>query len=316
MQVTFTDVVSKRSAGQCLHSYIALSYRFVAVDWILHIQQGGVTVDGKPGDPYQLIEAGQCLSISLADYQEKPVSTDWQLLWQSDDIIAVHKPSGLPVHRTPMHIYNTLIEVVKRESAWPDAHLLHRLDTDTGGIILLGKNKAAAMCWQPKIQQLMTRKIYRAVVYNKPQWLEYDMHCDLNTREDSVIKAQMYVCEAHEAGKHSHTAFRYVSGNNMFSLIECEIFTGRKHQIRVQLAHLGHAIVGDKIYANNGEYYLKRLQKTLTAEDNTKLLTSHHLLFAHKVSLSLPDRLVPVEIVDECYSSQWLEFCRQQGLTV
>ncbi|NRB40291.1 MAG: RluA family pseudouridine synthase [Pseudomonadales bacterium] len=317
MQVTFYDEVSHRSAGQVLHGYISMSFRFVTLDWISHIQCGGVTVDGSRADPFQLIEGGQSLAITIPDYHEKPVDTHWHLLWQNEELFAVHKPAGLPVHRTPRHIVNTLITLVKRESEWPDAHLLHRLDSDTGGILLLGKNKAAAVKWQSKIQKLMIQKVYHAVVYGKPDWLEYDMQCELSAREDAAIRAQVFVCEAGESGKFSHSHFRYLSGNDQYSMIECEIFTGRKHQIRAQLAHLGHAIVGDKIYANNGEYYLKRLTKTLTPEDEIKRQTSHHLLFAQRVCLVLTaEQDKTVEINNAHYPDQWRAFCQKQGFVV
>lgn len=315
MQVSFNEIVSKRSAGQALHGYIAMCFRFVEIDWVTHIQHGGVTVNGDIADPFQMIEAGQKLTIHIPHYEEKPVDTQWELLWQSDDIIAVHKPAGLPVHRTPKHIYNTLIALVKRESEWPDAHLLHRLDTDTAGIILLGKDKAAAVQWQPNIQRLMARKIYYAVVYGKPTWRDYEFQCRLSSRDDSVIKAQMYVCDNKQEGKFSHSHFRLISSSENFSIIECEIFTGRKHQIRVQLAHLGHAIVGDKIYANNGEYYIKRLEKSLNEQDQINLKTPHHLLFASQLHLDLfntPN--TPLIIQDSYYSAQWLAFCKDHNL--
>jgi 23S rRNA pseudouridine1911/1915/1917 synthase len=74
-----------------------------------------------------------------------------------------------------------------------------------------------------------------------------------------------------------------IKGNVSYSLIECELFTGRKHQIRAQLAYLGHPIVGDKIYSNGGEFYLKRLDKTLCEADHERLLTPHHLLHAYEI---------------------------------
>ena len=109
-----------------------------------------------------------------------------------------------------------------------------------------------------------------------------------SSQNNSAIRSQMHVVPAGE-GKESRTRFKCLSTKVeegiSYSLIECEIFTGRKHQIRAQLAYLGYPIVGDKIYSNSGEFYLKRLDKTLTDADHQALLTPHHLLHAYEIHL-------------------------------
>ncbi len=311
--VTFTETISLRSAGTPLHEYVANAYRVAEVDWIDQIPLGAVLVDGEKSDPFAAVEAGQILTIHIDDYHEKPVNTQWQLLWQHDEIAAVHKPSGLAVHRTSLHVYNNLIACIKRDSAWPDAHLLHRLDSDTAGIVLIAKNKQAAKRWQPKLDQLMQRKVYQAVVYGPTDWQDFDLQCLLATKEHATIKSQMFVVDAQHLGKSqfSHSRFNTLGSNAHYSLVECEIFTGRKHQIRTHLAHLGHAIVGDKIYAHQGEYYLKRLAKTITAEDEAMIQVPHHLLWAKSVTLSVEQQSVKIE--DKYYPKAWSSFLAQQG---
>lgn len=309
------------------------------------------------GEHNPTLNEGQTLQYILRDYSEDPVDTDWKLLWngewngkwggeqngewgreqngerkggqdagldekqneerQATDIIAIHKPANLPVSRTTRNFYNTLIRLVRRQSDWPDAHLLHRLDLDTSGIILLGKNKAAASFWQPKLQQLLVRKVYQAVVYGQPDWDQLEFECKLATRQGSAIRCQMHVCDEQEKGKLSRTGFKVLTTTGDYSIIECELFTGRKHQIRAHLAHLGHPIVGDKIYSNNGDFYLKRLNDTDTAADHEKLQTEHHLLFAQMVVLNLSKDEHQKEthvIHNRYFPPAWLKFCAKIGL--
>ena len=214
------------------------------------------------------------------------------------------------MHRTTRNVYNTLTALVRRDSDWPDAQLLHRLDQETAGIVLFAKNNAQAKLWQPKFHRLVTQKIYQAIVYGTPDWTERELSNKLAVRADSPIRCQMHVCRADEKGKTSTTRFRVVQRMAGFSLIECELITGRKHQIRAHLAHLGHAIVGDKIYAHRGEYYLHRLADSLTPVHQQQLLSPHHLLLAHRVTLQLSDdqQAMPLAIVDDHYPAAWQAF--------
>ena len=259
--------------------------------------QGHIEVDGVIVNDDVLLSIGQVVSYTINDYQEADVDCAWSQVWSNDEIIAIHKPANLPVNRTTRNVYNTLIQLLRRESSWPDAHLLHRLDLETSGLILIAKNNAVARKYQSNLAHLIKRKIYRAVVVGKPDWESKDFTCDLATldenqdssQDNSAIRSQMHVVPSGE-GKESRTRFNVlatqIKEGVSYSLIECELFTGRKHQIRAQLAYLGHPIVGNKIYSNGGEFYLKRLDKTLTEDDHKKLLTPHHLLHAYEIHLN------------------------------
>jgi len=285
-------------------------------------EQGNIKIDGIIVRDNILLSLGQVITYTINNYQEAEVDKSWSLVWANDEIAAIHKPANLPVNRTTRNVYNTLIQLLRRESPWPDAHLLHRLDLETSGLILIAQNNAVARKYQSKLEHLIKRKIYRAVVIGNPDWEVKDFTCDLGTLEEhqggTAIRSQMHVVPPGE-GKESRTLFKILASNVKdgvnYSLIECELFTGRKHQIRAQLAYLGHPIVGDKIYSNGGEFYLKRLDKTLTEDDHKKLITPHHLLHAYDIHLFNLWKLEPrqtetqdIILRDDDFPESWQNF--------
>jgi len=317
VDATFNEIIGKKGDGMNLHAY--LRSRFPYLDqpcWDQFVCCGLIAIAGVPVSGSPTLQSGDALSYTINGYREPRVDTRWKLIWQGEEIIAVHKPASLPVSRTTRNIYNTLVQLVRRESPWPDAHLLHRLDLDTSGLILLGKDQQSAAFWQPRLAHLLTRKIYHAVVYGAPHWQETELKCELSTQPESPIRCQMHVCKQGETGQFSHTKFRCLQSNGQYAIIECELLTGRKHQIRSHLSHLGHPIVGDKIYAHNGRFYLQRLQDTVTEADLRMLQTEHHLLFAHQLHLDLSvhgQDGIQV-ITNSHYPEAWMRFCQKAGL--
>jgi len=324
MKATFSFTVNSKQADTHLLACLSPAIPYLSpVQWqaLLFggqgVINGHVEVDSIIVHDDVLLLAGQVVSYTINDYQEAEVDDAWSQVWSNGEIAAIHKPANLPVNRTTRNVYNTLIQLLRRESPWPDAHLLHRLDLETSGLILIAHNNAMARQYQSKLAQLIKRKIYRAVVIGKPDWVNKDFTCDLGTLDEneggSAIRSQMHVVPVGE-GKGSRTLFNVlatkVKGGVSYSLVECELFTGRKHQIRAQLAYLGHPIVGDKIYSNGGEFYLKRLDKTLTEADHTRLLTPHHLLHAYEVHLfdlwrSEPGKTEAIILRDVDFPESW-----------
>jgi 23S rRNA pseudouridine1911/1915/1917 synthase len=310
MDAQFQSTVSSAHSGLTFYQYLDAYFPFQENKrWSERVVTAHCSIDGVliTGNP--ILTAGQELSFVIADYEEDTVDTRWSLLWQDDELLAVHKPGNLPVHRTTRNVFNTLTALVRRESDWPEAQLLHRLDQETAGIILFVKNKQSALFWQPNFAQLLKEKIYHAVVYGEPTWQVHTSTTRLSTVKDSSIRCQMHVDPIDGSGKRSITHFKCIERKGAYSIIECKLETGRKHQIRAHLAHLGHPIVGDKIYAHRGQYYLRRLQDQLTEQDEQMILTSHHLLVAQRVTLNRSLRGLPeVTITDTQYPSEWVSF--------
>lgn len=264
--------------------------------------QGFIQLNGKQAAHDQRLKSGDEVLVGLPHHREAEVNTDWKLLWENDELMAVYKPPLLPVSRTTRNLYHTLISLIRRETPYADAHLLHRLDTETSGVMLIAKDKAADKKWKKQLDTLMSKKIYHAWVYGLPEWEELTFECLLAEKEGSLIRSQVYVVDdenidAFRKPKKSKTAFRVIEREAERSLIKCEIFTGRKHQIRAQLAHLGHPVVGDKVYAHQGAYYLKRLNNPLTEEDYRLLGGDFHKLSAVCLELMLEDEVITIESI-------------------
>lgn len=305
MNATFSFTVNSKQAGTLLLSSLLPAIPYLSAEqWqaLLSGTQGYIQIDGQRVCDNVVLVSGQQIRYTINNYQEAEVNDAWSTIWSNDEIAAIHKPANLPVNRTTRNVYNTLIQLLRRESPWPDAHLLHRLDLETSGVMLIAHNNRYARQYQSTLERIIKRKVYRAVVYGKPCWQKKDFICDLaaiNSRHaadavQAIIRCQMHVVPEGK-GKESRTQFNVLNHNLHhkreasdvdFSLIECEILTGRKHQIRAQLAHLGHPIVGDKIYSKGGEFYLKRLNNALSTEDYKALLAPHHLLHAYEIHLN------------------------------
>lgn len=264
-------------------------------------EQNLVSVDGQIASAEQALAVAQQVEISLPEHYEEPVDIQWRKLWENDEILAVYKPHLLPVSRTTRNLYNTLISLVRRQTPYEEAHLLHRLDTETAGIILLAKTKAADKKWKPQLDKLINKKIYQAWVAGTPKWDELSFACELSEKIGSSIRSQMYVVDPAESKlyskpKQSKTLFRVLCREQDKSLIECELITGRKHQIRVHLAHLGHPIIGDKIYSKAGRYYLKRLQGPLEQADFKALGSEYQMLTAVRMEINPDDQPVIIRV--------------------
>ncbi|UTW05331.1 RluA family pseudouridine synthase [Amphritea atlantica] len=258
---------------------------------------GYISVDNEVVSADYTLNGGSRICVYLPGHQEEEVDTHWRILWQNSELLAVYKPHLLPVSRTTRNLYNTLISLVRRQTPYADARLLHRLDTETAGVILLAKNAMADRRWKPRLDQLMRKKIYHAWVEGIPCWQSKLMECDLSEKAGSVIRSQVYVVDAIDRfvkPRNSKTAFRVLQTVAGRTLIECRLYTGRKHQIRAQLSYLGHPVVGDKIYGHQGHFYLKRIEQGLDDSDYQALGSRYHQLQA--VELTLDIEGLPVEI--------------------
>lgn len=262
-------------------------------DWLEKIRSGSVLVNGEPATEELLVFTGDKVLYRIDNYTEPLVPTHFSTIFEDDEFVLVDKPSGVPVHHTGRIFYNTFTSILRRAFDNDEITPMHRLDRDTGGLMLFSKTKDTAKRFQRHLERILLRKIYLAVVPGIFPAEEVRCEIPLQEKSDSRIRLQMY---ADPEGKPSTTLFRrqkireesFRGIPGPFSIVEAELLTGRKHQIRAQLSALGYPIVADRLYSHDAFYYEKMLQGPLSQDDYAVLGAKNQMLHAYKVLLMLP----------------------------
>lgn len=286
-QLTLTCTITANEQGQQLLDLLVDRFPYHDQDtWCQLVASGQVLLNGTTAHHAQLVSTGDDLTYHTLNHQEPDVSTDIETILETPELLLVGKPAGTPVSRTGLIVYNTFVNILRRRYQ-QEIHLLHRLDRETSGLLLCAKNKASCGLYQKELNNIITSKYYLAVIRGRLKKPVVTVEQPLATKENSPIRCQMWVTAK---GKSSHTVFHTVANTDNYSLMLVELLTGRKHQIRAHLAHLGQPLVGDKIYNHDGKYYLKRLEGELTEQDYQQLGAHNHTLHAWAIRLKLPDR--------------------------
>src|SRR3989344_1559024 len=218
------------------------------------IKDGRVLVNGK-----KIIETDFSLhandQVELAEFEKeelKPSNIDLKVVYENDDVAVIDKPAGLVVHPGAGNTEDTLAQALM--TRYPgiekvgDPHrpgIVHRLDEDTSGLILIAKNQPALEFLKQQFQDRTVEKEYLALVHGVPVKRHEIINVPL---EKGPLKQKMRVGSGKEAITEYFVKTSDPSGQ--FSLIRVKLHTGRTHQIRAHLAHIGHPILGDKIYGD------------------------------------------------------------------
>ncbi len=172
--------------------------------------------------------------------------TDIPVLFENAELLVVNKPAGLPVHAGPKG--GDTVEGLVQARFDPRRrlpHLAHRLDRDTSGCLVFGKTQPALRRLHHIFASRQVKKTYWAITQGLPQAAKGVIDAPLAKRADNPSSWWM---EVSEKGQEAKTGYRVLSSHEGKALIECEPKTGRTHQIRVHLAHIGCPIIGDPVY--------------------------------------------------------------------
>jgi 23S rRNA pseudouridine1911/1915/1917 synthase len=246
------------------------------------------------------------------------------IIHEDADLLVINKPAGLVCHPTKGDEYSSLISRV-RIYLGPDReqHLINRLDRETSGIVIVAKNGTTARELRRLWEDRKVTKNYLAIVHGIPEPSSGKVEAALGKDSTSIIAIKDCVVET---GAVSATEFRTIESfqreQRSFSLLHVTPRQGRKHQIRIHLAHIGHPIVGDKLYGGDENLYLSFVKSILTEADKARLILLNHALHAAEVTYDWRSETVafrapcdetflnflPQTLASRCESTNNLEF--------
>ena len=246
------------------------------------LADGAVTLNGKVlSKPSAKVSVGDQLRVEMRPTQQsmafQPEEMDLQVVYEDDDLLIINKPAGLVVHPAPGNWTGTLLNglLARDEKARqvPRAGIVHRLDKDTSGLMVVARNRSTM---DALIKMIAARDVSR-------QYLAI-AHKDWGSRKHREVSApigrdprnrlRMAVVDLNlHPGKQARTDFDLLDGDATHSLVRCTLHTGRTHQIRVHMASLGHSLIADTLYGGQQEGGLER-----------QALHAFRLAFEHPVS--------------------------------
>ncbi len=249
------------------------------------IEAGVILINGRPAKITHHPRAGESIEIHWPETQPAealPEEIPLHVLFEDADLLVLNKPPGLVVHPAAGHATGTLVNALLHHCAGQLSGIggvarpgiVHRLDKDTSGCLVVAKNDAAHLALSAQFAARKVEKVYHAIVCGKLAKNEGAINASI--ARHAVQRKKMSVVT--RGGREALTTYRVLEPLAGAMLVEARIHTGRTHQIRVHFQHLGHPLVGDVTY---GPRPNQRLAEAVHCKASRQMLHARRLVFVH-----------------------------------
>ena len=245
------NIIAKRI--ERLDKLISSNTDFSRSEVVEIIEKNCCVVDGKiQNKKSTIINPDSKIEILSVNSSEKKTYKKIDTYLVDEDIIVVEKPANMITHRASKnndislceHIVNSFPEI-KSVGDIDRPGIVHRLDKDTSGLMIIARSANAYQKLKEMIKERSISRNYEALVYGKPKLKEAIIDAPIIRDPKNPIKRRVSI-----GGKESKTSYRIKKNFEEYSLLDVKLFSGRTHQIRVHLEHVGHPVVGDNLYGN------------------------------------------------------------------
>ena len=280
--------VDEGSQGQRLDNFLIRLLKGVPKTHVYRvIRSGEVRVNKGRAAADTRLEIGDVVRVPpvrVADRSAEPAAParEFPVVYEDEHLIAVDKPAGVAVHGGSGVSFGVIEQLRQARPAAKFLELVHRLDKETSGLLLIAKKRSALVALQDQLRERETGKTYAALVIGawpaSRKVIDVPLHKFLTGEGERRVRA---VEPGHDEAKRSITLVKVARRYRDFTLLDVTIKTGRTHQIRVHLTHEGHPIVGDAKY---GDFALNKSLARGAAHFERMFLHARRLRFQHPAS--------------------------------
>ena len=299
-----THTVQPGENGQRLDLFLKEKYRKLSREYLQKaIKQQRVTLNHEATKPSRVLRTGDKVYVLSTRGNEPRVDFNYKVLFEDEHILVVDKPGHLPVHPTGRYFFHTLLTQLRvvngnEVDQGGEFYIVHRLDRETSGVLVIGKTSSAAASLVDQFSRRATDKEYLAIVQGVMPEDSYVVDVPLASDPKSTIKLKMYAVEMGADGEPlyvpkkemlpARTEIQVVERLEKYTVVRCMPHTGRQHQIRVHLHHLGFPILGDKLYGRSDDFFLGSLKEDISIEIEPGKSLTRHALHAHRLEFLHP----------------------------
>ncbi len=223
--------------------------------------EDGILLDGVRAAAGDRVQAGQVLSVVVGDTEVSgaivPAPGPLNIVYRDQDVLVLNKAPGVAVHPGPGHhtdtIGNFLMDYYRKEGILADFHPVHRLDRGTSGLLLVALHGHAQEVLKEQLHTPSFRRVYLAVCEGVPEPLSGVIDAPIGRLEGSVLARTV-----RPDGQRAVTRYQTLGTGHGRALVRLELETGRTHQIRVHMAHIGHPLTGDFLYGTEDPALIPR----------------------------------------------------------